>query len=55
MEEINGTVMELRLCWSGAVISEFTQQDGSGKRVAKKPCVTDLPGPLLACFVMIFT
>ena len=35
MEEINGTVMELRLRWSGAVISEFKQQDGSGKRVAK--------------------
>ena len=35
MEEINGTVLELVLCWSEAVISEFTQQDGSGKRVAK--------------------
>ena len=36
-------------------ISEFTQQDGRKKRTAKRLCVSNVTGLLLACFVMIFT
>ena len=35
--------------------SEFTQQDGRKKRTAKRLCVTNVTGLLLACFVVIFT
>ena len=35
--------------------SEFTQQDGRKKRMAKRLCVTNVTGLLLACFVVIFT
>ena len=31
--------------------SEFTQQDGRKKRTAKRLCVTNVAGLLLACFV----
>ena len=37
------------------VNSEFTQQDGRKKRTAKRLCVTNVTGLLLACFVVIFT
>ena len=37
------------------VISEFTQQDSRKKRTAKRLCVTNMPGLLRACFVVIFT
>ena len=34
-------------------ISEFTQQDGRKKRTAKRSCVTNVTGLLLASFVVI--
>ena len=36
-------------------ISEFTQQDGRKRRTAKRLCVTNVTGLLLACSVVIFT
>ena len=36
-------------------ISEFTQGDCRRKRTAKRLCVTNVTGLLLACFVVIFT
>ena len=33
--------------------SEFTQHDGRMKRTAKQLCVTNMTGPLLACFVVL--
>ena len=36
-------------------VSEFTQQDVRKKRTAKRLCVTNVTGLLLACFVVIFT
>ena len=38
-----------------AIISEFTQQDGRKKRTAKRVCVINVSGLLLASFVVIFT
>ena len=35
--------------------SEFTQYDGRKKRTAKRFCVTNVTGLLLACFSVIFT
>ena len=35
-------------------IREFTQQDGRGKKTAKHLCVTNVTGPLRACFVVIW-
>ena len=35
--------------------SEFTQQDGTKKRTAKRLCVTNVTLLLLASFVVIFT
>ena len=36
-------------------ICEFTQQDGWKKRTAKRVCVTNVTGLLLACYVVILT
>ena len=36
-------------------ISQFTQQDGRKRRTAKRLCVTNVTGLLLACSVVIFT
>ena len=36
-------------------ICEFTQQDGTTKRTAKRLCATNVTGLLLTCFVVIFT
>ena len=33
----------------------LTEQDGRKKRTAKRLCVTNMTGLLLACFVVIFT
>ena len=35
--------------------SEFTQQDGRKKRTAKRLCVTNVTGLLLAVYVVILT
>ena len=40
---------------SSSNIGEFTQQDVRKKRTAKRLCVTNVTGLLLACFVLIFT
>ena len=36
-------------------ICEFTQQDDTTKRTAKRLCATNVTGLLLTCFVVIFT
>ena len=33
--------------------SELTQEDGRMKRTVKQLCVTNMTGPLLACFVVL--
>ena len=41
--------------WCLILNSEFTQQDGRKKRTAKRSCVANVTGLLLACYVVIFT
>ena len=55
--EVNSTQFPVANCLlsSAKETSKFTQQEGTKKRTAKRLCMTNVTGLLLASFVVIFT
>ena len=55
--EVNWTQFPVANCLlsSAKETSKFTQQEGKKKRTAKRLCMTNVTGLLLASFVVIFT